>query len=353
MSVLHDVQTLGQQIWLDNLSRSLIQSGDLARMLAKGISGVTSNPAIFQKAFASDTLYATDVAQLRQQPLSPKERYEILAVADVQAACDVCLPLYRASNGRAGLVSLEVSPDLANDTAATIAEAMRLRAALSRDNVMIKVPATDAGLHAFTQLIAEGIHVNLTLLFSRRQAAKAYLAYCKGLRQRLVRHLPINGIQAVASFFLSRIDTALDTTLPASLQGKTAIALAKTAYQEWQIFFHGAGFADLLAAGAEPVRLLWASTGTKNPAYSDVLYVEEVIGADTINTIPDTTLAAFINHGKAARTLPENTDAAAEALTQIADLGIDVEALATRLQQAGLQQFVDAFQALLVPLQND
>ncbi|WP_066568678.1 transaldolase [Snodgrassella sp. CFCC 13594] len=350
MTVLQQVRALGQQIWLDNLSRSLIQSGGLAQMLEAGVCGVTSNPAIFQKAFAGDALYAEDVARLKRQNLSAKARYELLAVADVQAACDVCLPLYQESGGQAGLVSLEVAPELANDTAGTVAEALRLHTALMRPNVMIKVPATDAGLAAMTQLVAKGLHINLTLLFSRAQVAKAYLAYCAGLRERQAQGLPVCGIQVVASFFLSRIDAALDITLPAQLQGQTAVALAKAAYRDWQVFFGAEGFAGLLEAGAGPMRLLWASTGTKNAAYSDVLYVESVIGPQTVNTVPDGTLAAFIDHGVAALTLTDKWLDAEAVLAKVTELGIDLEVLAARLQEEGLHQFEVAFSALLLPL---
>lgn len=350
MAVLAQVNTLGQQIWLDNLSRSLIQSGELAQMLGSGISGVTSNPAIFQKAFAGDSLYQSDINRLKQQALTPKQRYEQLAVADVQAACDVCLPLYKRSEGKAGLVSLEVAPDLADDAQATITEAMRLWQQLDRPNVMIKVPATDSGIQALPTLVAQGINVNLTLLFSKAQLQKAWQAHAAGLRQRLAQNQPVNRIQVVASFFLSRIDSALDITLPASLQGKTAIALAKTAYAEWQEFTQSREFTDLAAQQAAPLRLLWASTGTKNPAYSDVCYIENIIGADTINTVPANTLKSFIDHGRAAVTLTQDVPQAKSVLIEIEQLGINIESLASRLQQEGLQQFVDAFDALLQPL---
>lgn len=350
MAVITDVNKLGQQIWLDNLSRSLIQTGQLTEMLDAGISGVTSNPAIFQKAFAGDALYADDVARLKQQPLSSKQRYEHLAVMDVQAACDICLSLYQHSNGTAGFVSLEVAPDLADDAAATITEALRLWQTLDRPNAMIKVPATDSGLQALTTLVAYGVNVNLTLLFSKAQVQKAYKAHAEGIRQRLAKNLPVNCIQVVASFFLSRIDNTLDTILPSALQGKTALALAKTAYAEWQEFIHSREFTDLAAQQAAPVRLLWASTATKNPTYSDVLYIENVIGKDTINTIPTNTLKAFIDHGTAAATITQDLLLAKETLIEIEQLGISLESLAKRLQQEGIQQFIDAFDSLLQPL---
>ena len=350
MTILSDVKALGQQIWLDNLSRSLIQSGELAQMLQQGVCGVTSNPAIFQKAFAGDALYANEISRLKQQDLSPKQRYEALAIADVQAACDVCLSEYQASGGKTCFVSLEVAPDLAKDAAGTIAEAKRLHQAINRPNVMIKVPATDAGIEALAELVSAGISVNLTLLFSRPQTLKAYAAYQKGIAAHLAAGGKVDNIHVVASFFISRVDNALDATLPEALQGKIAIALAKAAYRDWQNYFGSADFQGLEAQGANRVQLLWASTGVKNPAYPDTLYVDSLIGPATVNTVPDATLKAFIDHGKAAPTLTEGTDQALAQLDEAAKLGIDLEALAQRLQEDGLKQFEDAFAKLLEPL---
>ena len=213
MTILSDVKALGQQIWLDNLSRSLIQSGELAKMLQQGVCGVTSNPAIFQKAFAGDERYADEIASLKQQTLSPKQRYETLAIADVQAACDVCLPEHQSTGGKTGFVSLEVAPDLSQNAEGTIEEAKRLHAAIDRANVLIKVPTTDAGIAVLEQLVAAGISINLTLLFSRRQTLKAYEAYSKGIKARLAAGKPVDNIHVVASFFLSRTTTC---ALPAS-----------------------------------------------------------------------------------------------------------------------------------------
>lgn len=350
MTILSDVKALGQQIWLDNLSRSLIQSGELAQMLQQGVCGVTSNPAIFQKAFAGDALYADEVSRLKQQDLSPKQRYETLAIADVQAACDVCLSEHQSSGGKTGFVSLEVAPDLAKDAAGTIAEAKRLHQAINRPNVMIKVPATDAGIEALAELVSAGISVNLTLLFSRPQTLKAYAAYQKGIAAHLAAGGKVDNIHVVASFFISRVDNALDATLPEALQGKIAIALAKAAYRDWQNYFGSADFQGLEAQGANRVQLLWASTGVKNPAYPDTLCVDSLIGPATVNTVPDATLKAFIDHGKAAPTLTEGTDQALAQLDEAAKLGIDLEALAQRLQEDGLKQFEDAFAKLLEPL---
>lgn len=351
MSILAEVKKLGQQIWLDNLSRSLIQSGELAHQLQQGVCGVTSNPAIFQKAFANDSLYQDDIARLKQESQEAKSIYETLAIADVQAACDVCQSVFLDNSGQAGFVSLEVSPTLSHDAEGTIAEAQRLFTAINRANVMIKVPSTDAGLVALTELVSQGISVNLTLLFSRAQTQKAYRAYVDGLMKRLAKNESLD-VPVVASFFISRIDSALDTTLPEHLKGKIAIALAKAAYHDWQQFFSRPAFASLAEKGARPVSLLWASTGVKNPAYPDTLYVEALMGEHTINTVPEATLSAFIDHGKAALRLPENTEEAWAQLAEIQALGIDVEVLAERLQNDGLKQFETAFDALLLPLQS-
>lgn len=350
MTILSDVKALGQQIWLDNLSRSLVQSGELAQMLKDGVCGVTSNPAIFQKAFAGDALYADEVAALKQQNLTPKQRYETMAVADVQAACDVCLAEHESTGGKTGFVSLEVSPELSHDAQGTIEEARRLYAAIGRKNAMIKVPATDAGLEALETLISDGISINLTLLFSRAQTLKAYAAYERGIAKRIEAGQSVSQIHAVASFFISRIDSALDTTLPEQLRGKTAVSLAKAAYRDWQQYFGSPEFAALEAQGANRIQLLWASTGVKNPDYPDTLYVDSLIGANTVNTVPDATLKAFIDHGTAKATLTENTDTALSLLEEAAAAGIDLEALARRLQEDGLKQFEEAFDKLLAPL---
>ena len=348
MTTIKQVKQLGQQIWLDNLSRSLVQSGELAQFLADGVCGVTSNPAIFQKAFSGDALYTPEIAALKQQNQSPQAIYETLAIADVQAACDVCRAEYDSSNGKTGFVSLEVSPELSHDVVRTIAEAQRLWAAISRPNAMIKIPATDAGLEALTALVASGINVNLTLLFSRKQTLKAYAAYTAGLTQLAANGGNLAQIQVVASFFISRIDNALDGTLPEHLRGKIAIALAKAAYQDWHDYFASPQFAALAAQGAHRASLLWASTGVKNPDYPATL--DALIGEHTINTVPDATLKAFIATGTAARTLPENIPAALAQLAEAEKLGIDLETLATRLQNDGLKQFEEAFEKLLAPL---
>lgn len=347
MSKLQQVAQLGQQIWLDSLSRSLIESGALADKLTEGVMGVTSNPAIFQQAFQNDALYTEELAALKQQDMDAKSRYETLAIADVQAACLVTLPVYQANNGQAGMVSLEVSPELSHDAKGTIAESKRLWHAINQPNAMIKVPATDAGIEALTELVASGINVNMTLIFSRQVLAKIMAAHTQGLKQRAAQGLPIDKIFVVASFFLSRIDTALDISLPESLQGKVALALARSAYADWQAFTQEASWQDLQAQGAARLQLLWASTGTKNPAYPDTLYVDELIGEHTVNTVPTATLNAFIDHGNVSASLSGKEAASAQVLADVAALGIDLEALALRLRDDGLKQFEEAFAKIL------
>ena len=339
MAILQEVKQLGQQIWLDNLSRSLVRSGTLAKLQQSGVSGVTSNPAIFRQALAGDALYTAEIAQLKQQPLSAKARYETLAVADVQAACDVFAAQF-AAEGNSGLVSLECDPALSHDTEGTIAEARRLWNLIGRPNAMIKIPATDAGLAALPDLVADGININLTLLFSRAQTVRAYQAYQQGLAQRAGQAAP----QLVASFFISRIDTALDPQLPPQLQGKTALALAQAAYRDWQQFF------SQPSSAVPTARLLWASTGVKNPAYPDTLYVDNLIAPHTVNTLPDAVLQAFTDHGRAADALSRPAVPAQPILDEVAALGIDLEALAAKLQQDGLAQFEQAFAQMLAPL---
>ena len=339
MAILQEVKQLGQQIWLDNLSRSLVRSGALAKLQQSGVSGVTSNPAIFRQALAGDALYTAEIAQLKQQPLSAKARYETLAVADVQAACDVFAAQF-AAEGNSGLVSLECDPALSHDTEGTIAEARRLWNLIGRPNAMIKIPATDAGLATLPALVADGININLTLLFSRAHTVRAYQAYRQGLAQRAGQAAP----QLVASFFISRIDTALDPQLPPHLQGKTTLALAQTAYRDWQQFFGQPSDAVPTA------RLLWASTGVKNPAYPDTLYVDNLIAPHTVNTLPDAVLQAFTDHGRAADALSHPAVPAQPILDEVAAIGIDLEALAAKLQQDGLAQFEQAFAQMLAPL---
>jgi len=351
MNPLLQVRALGQQIWLDNLSRALLKT-DLARFISEdGIAGITTNPAIFQKAIASGHDYEDDLARLKQQPMTAEERYEQLAIADVQCACDLLLPEFEQSHGNAGYVSLEVSPALAFDAEGTVAAGKRLHAQTGRPNLLIKVPGTPAGLVAVEQLIGEGINVNVTLLFSPAHAHAAADAYLRG-----VEHLRAAGgaperAMSVASVFLSRVDTLIDTRLEAfggeALRGQAAVAMARVTYQAWRERFHGPGFAFLRAAGVRPQYLLWASTGTKNPAYSDLLYVEPLIGAETVTTLPDATLAALRDHGRVDETLTRDIEAAHMLIEQLASYGIDLTEVGETLQADGLWQFEQAFGRLL------
>jgi transaldolase len=346
------VAQLGQQVWLDTLSRQLIESGTLADWINQdAVAGLTSNPAIFQQALSKDAAYQTAIKTTRATETNPEIRFERVVLPDIQAACDLFLPLWTKSKGHQGYVSFEVSPRLAHDTAGTVAAAIRLWQTIQRPNVMIKIPATPAGCVAISDVIARGINVNVTLIFSLEQLAHVQTAHQAGLR-RWVVHCQQQGtpqrigeVASVASFFVSRTDSSLDPKLPESLQGKTAIALCKTAYRQWQDL--QTIQADLQALGAKPQWLLWASTSVKNPAYRDTRYVEELIGPHTVNTVPDATLVAFRDHGIAALRLTTDTQAAAEQLAAINALGIDLEQVGQDLQTAGLSQFEAAYNDLL------
>ncbi|MFC4160847.1 transaldolase [Chitinimonas lacunae] len=356
MNPLLSAKALGQRIWLDNLSRELL-AGPLAQLIEQdGLAGVTSNPAIFQKSISSGQGYAEDLARLKAQPLDAEQRFEALAVPDVQAACDLFAATYRDSDGLDGYVSLEVSPRLAQDGPGTLAAARRLWAAIDRPNAMIKIPATAASLPAFSQAIAEGINVNVTLMFGQLHCDQVFDAYSEGLRRRHAAGGDLSRVRSVASLFLSRVDTLIDRRLDElggealALRGQVAVSMAKVAYRRWQQRFSAAEFAELAAAGARPQRLLWASTGTKNPAYSDLLYVDNLIGPETVNTLPDATLAAFRDHGSAAPRLLDEVDHAEAVLRQAAVLGIDLDAAAVQLQLEGLKLFDQAFDQLLALL---
>ncbi len=354
MNPLLQVRQHGQQIWLDNLSRTLLNDGHLARFVADdGIAGVTTNPAIFHKAIAGGRYYEGDLAALKQRPLSAEARYEALVIPDVQRACDLLAPLHRDSAGEAGYVSLEVSPALAHDAEGTVAAGLRLKAAVDRANLLIKVPATAAGLVAIERLIGAGVSVNVTLMFSLAHVDAVAAAYVRGLEQRRGAGGDLASLMSVASLFLSRVDTLVDKQLEEiggdalQLRGRTAVATAKLAYRRYRERFHGAAFAGLRAAGGRPQYMLWASTGTKNPAYSDLLYVEPLIGAETVNTVPDATLDALRDHGRIASTLDTELAAADAQYATLEALGIDLDAVGERLQQEGLAQFEQAFAALL------
>jgi transaldolase len=360
------LQSFGQSIWLDFLSRALLASGRLKRLIEEdGLRGVTSNPAIFEKAIAGSSEYDDDIRTLARQGKSAAEIYEALTVADVQAAADLFRPVYDRLDGRDGFVSLEVSPHLAYDTEGTIAEARHLWSRLGRPNVFIKVPATKPGLPAIRQLISEGVNVNVTLLFGLpryREVAEAYIA---GLEDRAARGLPLDRVASVASFFLSRIDVLLDPVLERIAQeggtkgeiargliGEVAIASAKVAYQIYKEIYRGERFQRLAWQGARTQRLLWASTSTKNPAYSDVKYVEPLIGPDTINTMPLETLNAYRDHGNPAPRLEEGVEHAYRVLEQLAQVGIDIDQATQQLEEEGVHKFVVPFDSLMALLES-
>jgi transaldolase len=357
MNALLQTKQLGQSLWLDNLSRTLIQEGGLQRLISEdGISGVTSNPAIFFKAISESPYYRDDVARLKAAKTPAEPLYETLVIPDIQAACDLMRPEYERTNGRDGYVSLEVSPALAHDAAGTIAAGLRLKAAVQRKNLLIKVPATPAGLQAIEALIAQGCSVNVTLMFSLAHVNGVAQAYVRGLQRLVDGGGDPRPVKSVASLFLSRVDTLIDKQLDAigtkggdalKLRGKAGVALAKLAYREYQKTFKSEAFAKLTAKGAQPQFMLWASTGTKNAAYSDVLYVESLIGAETINTVPDATLNAFRDHGKAVATLESGMTDAQAAFDALAKAGINLQQAGETLQVEGVKLFEQAFDQLL------
>lgn len=347
-----DLTRCGQQLWLDSLSRSLLEDGCLAQFVRTGgITGVTTNPSIFHQAISQSPAYHQAHAALMAQDIAPEARYEALALEDVSKACALLAPLHAQTGGKAGYVSLEVSPFLAHDGPATVAAAQRLHARVGQPNLLMKVPATPAGIEAIPALIEKGITLNLTLLFSEGQALRVAQAYCDGLQRRHALGKPLNDAYLVASVFLSRVDTLVDARLDALNaplpRGQTAVAMAKVLYRHFAAVFKEAAFAPLRALGARPAFLLWASTGTKNPAYSDLLYVEPLIGPDTINTLPEATFKAFLDHGRIENTLTAGVEEAQDHLHALAALGIDLEKEAQALQTAGLAQFEKAYEALL------
>lgn len=358
MNRLLRLEAFGQSLWLDYIERALLANGGLERLIRDdGISGVTSNPAIFEKAMSKHAEYDAAIALLARRGLTAQAIYESLAIEDVSRAADQLRGVYKTSHRRDGYVSFEVSPQLAHDTAATVVEAKRLWHRVSRPNLMIKVPATQAGLPAIRQLIAAGININVTLLFSvarYREVAESYLA---GLEDRLANGGAIDHLASVASFFLSRIDTLVDGYLDRdgraqakTLRGRAAIACARLAYQEYQGLLRGARWQALAAHGAHPQRLLWASTSTKDPAYDDVMYVEALIGSDTINTMPPETVTAYRDHGNPQLRLEQELDAARALPGQLAVLGVELDAVGDELECQGVQKFIEPYERLLATL---
>ncbi|GAB1719331.1 MAG: transaldolase [Nitrosospira sp.] len=360
MNPLEQVLKCGQSIWLDSISRDLINSGELQRLVDEDhLRGLTSNPTIFEQAIAHGNSYDDTLRQSlsANSEQTDKSLFETIAIEDIRMAADVFRPVYDEAGGVDGFVSLEVSPYLAHDTKGSIAEARRLWKAVQRPNLMIKIPATPEGIPAIEQLISEGINVNITLMFSLHHYATVARAYIDGLN----RYTPSGGSGnwpvSVASFFVSRIDTAVDKLLEKigtaealGLRGKIGIANAKLAYHRFREIFHGNQFAPLLSKGAHIQRPLWGSTGTKNSAYSDVLYIEQLIGPESINTVPPKTLAAFRDHGQARETIMENVAQAEADIARLKHLSIDLDAITVQLQDDGVDSFIKSYDSLLASI---
>ncbi|NJP11647.1 MAG: transaldolase [Leptolyngbyaceae cyanobacterium RU_5_1] len=368
---LLEIEALGQSIWMDNLTRDLIQSGELKNLIAtRGLRGITSNPAIFEKAIAGNKIYDADIEAGIRAGKSLMEIYESLVFADIRNACDIFRPVYEVTDGLDGYISIEVPPTIAHDTEATIQEARRYFQAIDRKNLMIKIPGTSAGLPAVEQAISEGINVNVTLLFSVQSYINTAWAYIRGLEKRAANGQDISRIASVASFFLSRIDIKIDdridTTLnqgisdPAvrekleAIKGKVAIANAKIAYQEYKKITQDQCWRVLAAKGAMVQRLLWASTSTKNPNYSDVMYVDELIGQDTVNTLPPNTIEACADHCNAGDRIETDVEAAYQLLERLKDpdINIDLDTVMDELLTEGIDKFVQPFQSLMKSLEE-
>lgn len=357
---LKALNALGQSVWLDNIHRDMLTSGELARLVADdGLAGVTSNPTIFEKAIASGHSYDQAIQDrlTTQGNLDTPVLFNHLAVQDIQAAADVLRPVYDATDAHDGFVSLEVSPTLANDTAGTVEEARALHRWVDRPNLMIKVPATLEGLPAIETLIADGINVNVTLLFSVQRYQAVAEAFMHGLERRSEKGARIDGIASVASFFVSRVDAAVDAALDKlgaekNLYGRAAVANAKCAYRHFLDVFDGARFSELRAGGAQVQRLLWASTGTKNPDYSDVLYVDELVGARTVTTLPPATYDAFRDHGTATLTLERNMAEASAFLNDLITRGVDLDGITGELERQGVASFATSYANLLETLRG-
>ncbi len=358
-----DVQQYGQSFWYDNISREMIQSGELQNLLDNfGVLGMTSNPTIFEKAIGHGTAY--DEAIRGAVDLTTDQIFDKLAIDDIQHAADLLRPIFERTHGIDGYISLEVSPLLAGNTAETLSEAKRLFKEVNRPNVMIKIPGTPEGLPAIEEALFAGVNINITLLFGVENYLQVVDRYISALERRVAAGLPVDKIASVASFFLSRIDNIVDkqlennireaqgrdiprVTANSDLLGKAAIANAKVAYKRFKEIFYGERFAKLRATGAQVQRPLWASTSTKNPAYADTMYLEALIGPDTVNTVPPATLVAFKDHGKVAPTLDQDLDGAEATLAKLAEVGVNLDMVTHQLQVDGVESFTDSFRKLI------
>ncbi len=347
-----ELSAFGQSIWYDNINRDMLESGELQRLIKEDdLRGVTSNPSIFEKALASNhPAYLSYLAEISKTVKSPKEAFFTLAIKDIKEACQAMRPIYDKTGGTDGMVSLEVSPTIAYDAEKTIAEALDLNQRLGEPNAMIKVPATEQGLIAIEQLTYLGLNINVTLLFSVARYEEVFHAYMRGLQKRVEMGLPVDNIRSVASFFISRIDSAADVVLDKTnpdVKGKVAIANAKVAYDRYLQILQSDAWQALQSAGAKPQRLLWASTGTKDPNYSDVLYVESLIGQDTVNTVPPVTYDAFKHHGKIAETITSDVIEAKALIELLPQYGVDLDLITQQLERDGVIAFEKSFETLL------
>lgn len=363
---LVELHSLGQSVWFDSISRRLIVSGELLSLIENdGLRGLTSNPAIFEKAISGSSDYTQALRALARTGKDAKEIYEAIAIEDIQWVADLLRPVYDASEGRDGYVSLEVSPNLASDTSGTVREATRLAAQVDRENLMIKVPGTAAGMPAIEQLIGDGINVNVTVLFAVDNYVQAAEAYLGGLEALAAKGGPLGSVSSVASFFISRIDSMVDDILEQKakegdgaarsarlLMGKVAIANAKIAYQAYNDLCQSERWKKLADKGARTQRLLWGSTSTKNPEYRDVMYVEELIGPDTVNTMPEATLKAFRDHGVARATIEDNVDGARATMTNLDELDISIDEVTAKLQMDAVRLFEEPFNKLLGEIES-
>lgn len=367
MNTIQGLLKAGQSVWYDNIQRGLLKNGELAGMIERGeIRGVTSNPTIFMNAITKSKDYDDSLLPLISAGLSDEEIFFALAIEDIQAAADLFQLLYQESDKGDGYVSLEVSPFLAYDCAGTLAQAKELWQRVSRPNLMVKIPATQAGLPAITDAIAAGVNVNVTLIFARQRYAEVMDAYMSGLEKRVEAGLPIDGIASVASFFVSRVDTNIDPRLQKiidmggqhaqqakAMPGKAAIANARLAYADFKKIFSSERFLKLKARGARVQRPLWASTSTKNPAYRDVMYVEELVGPDTVNTAPPQTVVAFLDHGIVRPgSLEEDLEGANQSMADLESLGISIDQVTQQLEEEGVKSFSDAFTVLLKAIES-
>ena len=356
-SRLHELSELGQSVWIDFLSRNLVKKGELARMMREdAVVGVTSNPTIFQKAISAGDAYDEQLREVLKNERDSKEVFIQLAARDVGDALDLLRSVWDEGGGKDGYVSIEVDPNLADDTQATIAEAARLHDVIDRPNLFVKIPATKPGLPAIEEMIARGRSINVTLIFSLERYAEVAEAYVRGLERFVQDGGDPTTLASVASFFVSRVDTEADKRLDEvgghdELKGKLAIANAKLAYERYKEIFSGERWEALAAKGATPQRCLWASTSTKNPAYRDVMYVEELIGPMTVDTMPEETIRAFQDHGDVAPTLEQGIDEAKDVFERIAEAGVDYDDVVATLEREGVEKFADSFSELLEGIQ--